>query len=180
MIKRCVICGAEFPAPPSSKKITCSKACSSIRKAESHTDRHNVWSDDARSRYRQNQAHVLQARRQVVSATKAAMDLPESQRGPQHRECKVWILKDPVGSLHRAVGLTPWARDNYKLFEPDSSDPEATARRIRAGFSAIASRSKTEKPVTSYKSWALVSVSEKTLDEQAIALVGYNSKNTMP
>lgn len=37
MIKRCVICGAEFPAPPSSKKITCSKVCSAKRKSETHS-----------------------------------------------------------------------------------------------------------------------------------------------
>jgi len=36
MIKHCVICGAAFEAQPTSKKITCSKACSTVRKAQSH------------------------------------------------------------------------------------------------------------------------------------------------
>ena len=34
MIKKCVVCGAEFSAPPSSKKITCSSECKRKRRSE--------------------------------------------------------------------------------------------------------------------------------------------------
>lgn len=103
------------------------------------------------------------------------MSLPESQRGSQHRECKVWILKAPDGTVHRAVGLLPWIRENYQLFEPDTINPDATIRRIKAGFTAISSpaRSKSGKSVTSYKGWQILSVSDKTHDEQENALYHY-------
>lgn len=36
MIRRCVVCGAEFIMAPSSNKITCSKACSDVRRSQSY------------------------------------------------------------------------------------------------------------------------------------------------
>lgn len=87
--------------------------------------------------------------------------LPEGQRGSQNRECLVWTLKDPSGNYHIAVGLLPWARENYKLFFPDDDIPqEAAAGRIRCGFQSIAAsmrgtRSRKGKPVQTYKGWTL-------------------------
>lgn len=178
--KTCVICGTEFCAPPSSKKITCSKACSAIRKTQSHKDKHNVWTPDALARYKANPAHQKQAKAQASVAAKAASERPEGQKGSQNRECKVWILRAPDGTLHRAVGLLPWAREHYMLFEPDAPDPNAAVRRIAAGFSAIAgsmfygSPTRKRNPVTSYKGWQLLSVADKTHDEQVNALADYH------
>lgn len=182
--KICLVCGKAFYASPSSKTVTCSKSCSIIRKAQTHKGKSNVWSDNARAQYRKNEAHVRQAKQQVVDATRAAMSLPESQKGPQHRECKVWILKAPDGTIHRAVGLLPWIRENYLLFEPDTNDPNAAIRRIKAGFSAIAGSmfysapSRKRNPVTSYKGWQLLSVSDKTHDEKINALIEYHNKKS--
>lgn len=36
MIRRCVVCGTKFNTPPSNNKITCSKACSDVRRSQSH------------------------------------------------------------------------------------------------------------------------------------------------
>lgn len=36
MIRRCVVCGSEFITAPSNNKITCSKACSDVRRSQSH------------------------------------------------------------------------------------------------------------------------------------------------
>ena len=45
---------------------------------------------------------------------KAAMNIPEGQKGPQNRESLVWILVDPAGVCHKAVNLLDWARKNSR------------------------------------------------------------------
>lgn len=180
--KICVVCGEEFEAPPSSKRITCCKECSSIRKSMQHTGKANPWSAEAKARYGRSEAHQQQAKKAVVTATEAALALPEGQKGSQNRACKVWILKDPDGNLHRAVGMLPWARENYELFEPYSIDPEASANRVRSGFYAIASSlfygapSRKCKPTSTYKGWRLISIDEKSVNEQVESMMKYYKK----
>lgn len=174
-IRYCIICGQAFDAPPSSKKITCSAACSRIRKSQSHLGKRNIWSDAARERARQSERHVQQARRQQISATAAAMQLPEGQKGAQHRSSKIWVLRAPDGTLHHAIGLAAWVREHYRLFEPDTTDPAASIRRICGGIQAMSSayRARIGKPVSSYKGWQLLSVTDKTPAQQAQALTNY-------
>lgn len=180
-IKRCSVCGKGFYAPESSKKSTCSKECELKNKSATHKGKSNKWSDDAKARFAQSTAHIKQAQAQVVEATKAAMDLPEGQRGQQNRESKVWLVKTPENTVIKIIGLSQWARKNYKLFEPESTDPDATAKRIRAGFSAMSSslggyREKTGSMVGQYKGWQLLSVRKKGDEEQAKALEEYNNQ----
>lgn len=179
--KVCVVCGKEFNAPPSGRKKTCSPECSSILRSQSQTGTKHAWSDEAKKRYRQNAAHIQQAKEQVVEATKKAASLPEGQRGAQNRECKVWILKDPFGNIHRAVGLRPWARSNYELFEPASTDIEATTNRIASGLYAVAatlcynSPSRQNNPTSTYKGWTVVSVRDKNANEQLQAMIEHEN-----
>ena len=159
MDKKCVICGATFRAPPSSKKVTCSPACRSVRAARAAKTAKRRWSDDARKRRASDER--IQARMEDLSPVGMALmrDLPEGQRGPQHRSSKVWELIDPNGRHITAVNLSDWSRANYALFEPDSLDPEATANRIIKGFGAIASSMRgvksRKRPVSIYKGWGL-------------------------
>ena len=158
MIKHCVICGASFYAPPSSKKITCSPACSATRKAQSHTGVSNTWNKAARL----EQSKRLQAQGYGPNARKglaAAMDRPDSQRGPQHRAAKVWLLIDPEGKQHRVVNLLNWARVHAHWFDTpaDDADRERIARNIRSGFGQIVQsrlgHRKTK--IDTYKGWSL-------------------------
>lgn len=48
MIRKCVICGAEFDTPPSNNKRTCSPACSSAWRSQQHKGWHNKWSAAAK------------------------------------------------------------------------------------------------------------------------------------
>lgn len=174
-IKKCSVCGREFYAPPSSKKKTCSKECELKNKSAVHKGKSFGWSDEAKKRFAQNPSHLKQARTQVIEATKTAMALPEGCKGAQHRDSKVWIVKSPENTVLKIVGLAQWARNNYKLFEPDSTDPAATANRIHAGFSAMSSslsgyRQKKGCMVGQYKGWQLIYVGEKDEEEQAQAL----------
>lgn len=178
-IKKCVICGREFEAPPSSKKITCSKECSTIRKERTHTGLHFKVSEQGRLGMKKSGEKLLRARKTALLASSASMKLPESQKGSQNRTCKVYLLKSPDNTLVRAVGLLPWARENYYLFEPASTDIEATARRIANGLRAIISNSasRREHPVSFYKGWQILYYGDKTLADQAKALEEYHLKN---
>ena len=179
--KVCVVCGNKFDSPPSERKKTCSPECSSVLRAKIQTGTKHAWSDEAKRRYSQNTAHIQQAKEQVVEATKKAASLPEGQRGAQNRECKVWILKDPFGNIHRAVGLRPWARSNYELFEPASTDIEATTNRIASGLYAVAatlcynSPSRQNNPTSTYKGWTVVSVRDKNANEQLQAMIEHEN-----
>lgn len=181
-MKICRVCGNEFYAPPSSKKITCSEECELKNKVAVHTGKSNPWSEEAKKRFAQSPAHLKQARAQIAEATKAAMALPEGQKGSQNRGSKVWIVKTPENAVIKIVGLAQWVRENYKLFEPDSTDLEATAKRIHAGFSAMSSslsgsREKAGAMVGQYKGWQLLAVYKKDDEEQAKALEEYLNQN---
>ena len=130
MIKQCIICGASFRAAPSDKKVTCSPECRSIRAAHAARAGGKPWNEQARKRRAEDpkiRAH-MDALQKV--GHKAAMALPESQRGPQHRGSKVWELIDPVGNHITVTNLRDWARSNYTIFEPDCTDVDKAARRV--------------------------------------------------
>lgn len=146
-IKICPICGSSYTASPSGNK-TCSRACSIKLRSMSHIGVSNTWSDASRKRLRARPTPP-----QLSLGVQAAMMLPESQRGPQHRESKIWRLVDPDGTLHVVVGLEDWCRHNADLF---GEDPEHSGR-ICWGFRQIARwmRGKTKRTVSSYKGWTL-------------------------
>jgi len=158
MIKQCVICGCVFTAAPSSKRITCSAECSAIRKSQSHEGKRSIWSSEARaklSRRRKAEGFTDNARKGLT----VAMARPDSQRGPQHREAKIWVLIDPDGQRHEVINLLHWARINADLFDvpADAADRERIAHNILSGFGQII-RSRTGKrkdPVYTYKGWTL-------------------------
>lgn len=158
MIKQCVICGCVFTAAPSSKRITCSAECSAIRKSQSHKGKRNTWSPEARAqlaRRRKAEGYTPNARAGLT----AAMARPDSQRGPQHREAKIWVLIDPDGQRHEVINLLHWARINADLFDvpADAADRERIANNIRSGFGQIVQSRLGHKkhPCYTYKGWTL-------------------------
>ena len=158
MIKHCIICGAPFAAPPSSKKITCSPACSRERKRRSHTAVHNQWNAPARLRKSRDMralGYTETARRGLA----AAMALPGSQRGETHRSAKRWRLIAPDGTQYDVTNLTHWARQHAEWFDAiaSESDRDRVARNIRSGFAAIALTlsGRRKHPIHTYKGWRL-------------------------
>lgn len=158
MIRQCVVCGRAFTAAPSAKKITCSAECSAIRKSQSHIGKRNVWSPEARaqlSERRKAEGLTDNARKGLT----VAMARPDSQRGPQHREAKIWVLIDPDGHRHEVTNLLHWSRAHAQLFDipADDADRERIARNIRSGFGQIVqSRLGHRKdPIYTYKGWGL-------------------------
>lgn len=157
MIKRCVVCGAEFYAPPTSKKITCSRDCSAVRKGQTHKGIHTSWSEESRKK----RSETLKAQGLTDQAKKAlekAQALPESQRGEQNREAKVWLLIDPSGNIHRVVNLKNWAREHADDFDTVQSakDRERVAHNVSTGFRQIALSMRGKRgPISTYKGWRL-------------------------
>lgn len=164
MEKKCVICGASFKAPPSSKKVTCSAVCRSKRAAISATHGHR-WSAEAREKRSADASIIAQFTSVQSSGSAAALEMPEGQRGPQNRESKIWVLIDPSGNHITVCNLLDWARENYTLFEPPCDNPEKAAIRVSSGFRAIAESMRgvksRERPVSTYKGWGLAKIPTK-------------------
>ena len=73
MMRRCIICGAEFSAPPSNNKRTCSPACSSQWRSKQHMGVSNRWSEGAKAAARAAAAKTGNLKNGMA----AAMNLPE-------------------------------------------------------------------------------------------------------
>lgn len=159
MDKKCVICGAIFKSPPSSKKVTCSPECRSKRAALSAKKPGRKWSKEAKEKRAADKSIIDRMEALQSVGTAAALSIPEGQRGPQNRESKVWELIDPEGNHIIVKNLLDWARENYTLFESPCSDVDAAAKRIQCGFEAIAGSMRGVKSrkrrATSYKGWGL-------------------------
>ena len=151
MIKHCVICGACFSAPPSSKKITCSAECSAKRKAQSHKGIHYAWSDSAREKKRLQPPQPQLAKGAAVNAS-----MPGGMRGEDHRSAKVWRLIAPDGERIEVVNLQHWARNNAHLFGKRAGNDHDAAV-IAHGFKNISEsqRGLRKRPVSTYKGWSL-------------------------
>lgn len=169
MTRYCVICGAAFKTPPSTNKVTCSPACRSARAAQAGRSSSRQWSPEAKTRRAKDPVVRAAMARLQSAGTAAALALPEGQRGEQNRESKQWELIDPSGNRIAVTNLLHWARNNYRLFEPDGADPEKAAMRISSGFRAIASSMRgvksRQRPVATYKGWSLAALPTKEISK---------------
>lgn len=156
MVKRiCIICGTPFDVYPSDTKKTCSADCMHIYLSKIRTGKKHPWGEEAKQRLRDKPTP-----KQLSLGLAASMQRLDSQRGPLHRECKVWHLRAPNGEDFVAVGILPWARENaWRFGETD----EEGARRIASGFRGLATslRGKRKRPVGSYKGWELIGMPER-------------------
>lgn len=168
MDRKCVICGAVFQAPPSSKKVTCSNPCRSKRAAIAAKGGRK-WSEAAKIRWAEEKAKDGSFDAVRAKGTAAALALPEGQRGPQNRESKIWVLIDPEGNHVTVCNLLDWCRDNYTLFEPPCDDIDRAAIRVASGFRAIAGSMRGVKsrnrPVSTYKGWGLAKIPKKAKEK---------------
>lgn len=95
----CAICGKRFPAPPSSKTLTCSKECDSI--------------------YRKiNLANT--SKKNLIRAHEEVIKSPNSGKFDTNVKAKTWILRDPKGKVYEANNLMNWCREQEGIaFEVD-------------------------------------------------------------
>lgn len=162
--KPCVICGKLFDSYRSDNRVTCSDACRRLRAAKSARENPHKWSDDAKRRRTKSAAVKAQMDELQPRGVQAALAIPEGQRGPQNRESKIWVLVDPSGNQVPCTNLLDWARNNYRLFEPQTAekDRDMAARRIASGFKKIATSMRgapsCKGSLYHYKGWGLLSL----------------------
>jgi hypothetical protein len=147
MDKRCVVCGGAFTAPPSSKRITCSRACSSARKSDTHRGQSNTWSPTARAR--------AAARGQTPNlrrGTPAAQESPIAGPFETNQEAKVWSLRSlATGERYDVRNLALWCREHEDLFWPDDWERAyAGLRQVQAWLMGH-----TRRKVSRWKDWTL-------------------------
>lgn len=162
MKRNCVVCGAEFDAPPSSNKVTCSSACSRVRKVQTHKGKSSRWAADKHDSARQAAARTGNLRH----GTAAALKRPDGQRGPEHREAKVWYLRDPEGNEVIAVNLLDWARHHTADFDMEPTDHNAAViasafRQIKRSIEGKRYRNGKPSLVSTYKGWTLAAWADK-------------------
>lgn len=150
MIKKCAVCGTEFYAPPSSKKITCGKECSAIRKRTTHMGKSNVWNEKSRSKLRGKYTDNLK------KGTPAATKSPNSGRFETNVNAKRWHIKSPEGVEYRFRSMMNWARKNCGLFGFETSDKNAL--KIATAFSNLKScmLGKSKNRMQTYKDWIII------------------------
>jgi len=148
----CANCGRLFLAPPTSKKVTCSSACSCRRKVGTHVGVSNTWSAEARER--------LSARGQTDNLK---LGTPAAQAsllaGPYetNQEAKRWWIVTPDGDVHEVVNLRKWLRDNAHML-PGGRDDLAYAglRQVQLSMMGL-----TKRPVGAWKGWTLKKPAEQ-------------------
>lgn len=154
--KHCVVCGAAFAAPPSSKKITCSPGCSTVRKSQTHRGVSNAWSAAARAR--------LAARGQTPNlklGTPAAQASPLAGPFETNQAAKRWwVVHIPTGQRYEVRNLAKWCRDNEHLFAPDPwRSAYAGLRQVHAWLNG-----NTPRTVSRWKDWTLEGLAQRPED----------------
>lgn len=113
VIRNCVSCGIKIQVPASSKRITCSKECSALRKRGKHVGVSNKWSDAGRDRARINASLTGN----LSLGTLAAQLSPIAGPFETNQEAKKWWVVSPNGGIHEVTNLKKWCRDHSYLFE---------------------------------------------------------------
>lgn len=89
---------------------------------------------------------------------------------------KLWRIKSPEGEVYEFENLNKWARENYKLIEPETTNIERTVRNFANGI-CNAKRSierpneKFKSKAYQYKGWTVI------LDETVVKIKGDNNEN---
>ncbi len=146
--KICIICGASFDAPPSSKKVTCSDACSAERKRATHTgSTYAGWSNESK-RHLTERGQTSNLR----LGTLAAQLSPIAGPFETNQEAKIWwLLNQTTRERYTVRNLRKFCRDNAELFDPDPwENAYAGLRQVQACLMG-----KTKRGVSRWKDWTL-------------------------
>lgn len=155
MIKNCLVCGKEFQASPSAKKVTCSKECLKIRRSQ--ISRGKKMSETAVERM-SARAKSRGFTDNLKKGTQAAMASPKAGRFDTNINARDWILISPFGETYKCHSLTNFIRKNPQLFDIDGSDEEVN--RVAAGIRTIKGNMKHNRRGHSYHGWTLELPSE--------------------
>lgn len=152
MIKKCVQCKAEFYAPPSSKKITCSKECSSAHRKEMLT---GVKRSEEVKENMSKSAKERQSFQNLSKGTPSAKVSAKGGRFETNSNAKGWVLLSPDKKVYKCVNLQEFIRKNIELFECELTDENVS--RISHGFYRAKKNIKENSNTITYKDWTILS-----------------------
>lgn len=151
--KICVICGTEFPCPPSSKKVTCSKACQ--REYARKRQLGKQFTEETREKMsataKQRDMTDLQ-----VMGREAAKISPKSGRYETNTKAIDWHLISPEGKHYYFHSLNFWLREHCRQFfncEPDSHQFKNVASGLTGAKRAMLGK---DYPCCTYKGWQVI------------------------
>lgn len=94
-MRKCIICGNEFYASPSSGKKTCSKECEKIERATN--------------------GKIGASATNLELAHDAAVKSPNSGQFETNAIAKSWVIQSPTGEIFEVNNLNLWAKEHEKL-----------------------------------------------------------------
>lgn len=160
MIKKCVWCGAEFSAPPSSKKITCSKKCSSEHRKKMLT---GVTRTDSVKKNMSKSAKERQNYKNLSSGTSAAKNSAKGGRFETNASAKTWKVIHPDYGMFEFTNLMEWIRNHIEFFNCENTDKNVY--RIAHGFYTAKKNMLKKANTVTYKEWSILYVSPKNCDK---------------
>lgn len=153
--KKCVVCGALFYAPPSSKKVTCGDECRRVRK---------VWIYLHDKRPTAVREAISAAKKGIrpptydafIAANKAS---PYTQRGEQNSAAKWWRIRNTeTGDEYAFTNLQEFVRNNPDLF---GAETDENIYRICRGFYTIKRNFKRGASCITYKGWQIIEFDDR-------------------
>lgn len=154
--KVCVVCGATFPCSPSSKTITCSKECLSVRRSK--VLRGRLLSENTKQKLSEA-AKKFGHTANLEAGTPAAQASPLAGKSPENSSAKEWVLLSPSGTTYHCTNICDWSRKNanaLSLFFPDGTELNVVAYRFAKGITALKNRIKLKRGCQTYKGWQLI------------------------
>ena len=153
MIKKCLVCGADFYVRgPSDKIVTCSPACKKIRRSQILKG-HQV---DPETRKAIGEAAKKHFRPDMwKNGVEAGKIAPKTGRFETHSSAKRWTLLSPDGRMYKCTNLDKFIRDHADLFGIDGTDDNAV-HRISSGFVQLKKGLKTGRRITCNKGWKIL------------------------
>lgn len=124
--KTCAVCGAEFEAPPSSDKITCSRACSTENRKRMQAT--GIYGES------------------IERMHEAIPNSPLTGRFETHMHAKSWIIQAPDGQIYECRNLINWLREHEDLLD-------GTVKQAFDGICKIKYTMQGRRPRTKSKSW---------------------------
>ena len=160
--KKCVICGKEFPCPPSAKTVTCSPECRSARARRAASRKRSESERKSLSEAAKKRGVIMGT---LDKGTEAAMKSPKAGRFETNSSAKSYTIMSPEGQEYTVTNLMNWIRENIHLFSDDNSDE--AVNRVARGFYTIVRNTRLSKRGQRYKGWIVVEHDERKNVEKA-------------
>ena len=159
--KICPVCSKLFPCSPSSKKITCSQKCSSVRKTETHIGKTIPKESKSRISEKAKERGTPETFNKMIEANAQS---PKCQRGIMNSAAKKWTIRYiETQEIFSFTNLREWVRNNLNQFDKLDYEytDDQTVDRICHGFYTIKRNYMNGKSCITYKGWQIIGFDDR-------------------